>query len=147
MKQSCVENTNDAAWSTMKADLEVAVIKTKRVYEAAEASDGSRFLVDRLWPRGLKKTRLALDGWFKEAAPSDRLRQWFDHDPRKWKEFRQRYFAELHAKAEAWTGILEKARQSNVTLLCGARDPDHSNAAALRDFLNARLRRRSGKRR
>jgi uncharacterized protein YeaO (DUF488 family) len=122
------------------------VIKVKRVYDKAEPSDGSRFLVDRLWPRGLKKADLALDGWLKELAPSDCLRKWFGHDPRKWKEFRQRYFAELRAKAETWSAILEKARESTVTLLYGARDPEHNNAAALRDFLNAKLRRKtSGK--
>ena len=123
-------------------------IKTKRIYEKPNASDGSRLLVDRVWPRGLKGDELALDGWLKAAAPSDRLRKWFGHDPRKWKEFRQRYFAELRAKAETWAAILEKARQSDVTLLYGARDPRHNNAAALRDFLNVRLKRKtSGKRR
>jgi uncharacterized protein YeaO (DUF488 family) len=105
------------------------------VYDKAEASDGSRFLVDRLWPRGLKKTDLALDGWLKEAAPSDRLRKWFAHDPRKWKEFRQRYFAELRVKAETWNPVLQSARKGNVTLLYAARDPDHNQAVALRDFL------------
>jgi uncharacterized protein YeaO (DUF488 family) len=121
-------------------------VKTKRVYDEAEASDGTRFLVDRLWPRGVKKTHLPLDGWLKEAAPSDRLREWFGHDPQKWNEFRRRYFAELRANPETWAAILDKARDSNVTLLYGARDPEHNNAAALRDFLNVRLRRRrSGK--
>jgi uncharacterized protein YeaO (DUF488 family) len=117
-------------------------IKVKRVYEKPTTRDGSRLLVDRVWPRGLKKDELALDGWLKEAAPSDRLRKWFGHDPRKWNEFRQRYFAELRAKAETWAAILQKARQSNVTLLYGARDPLHNNAMALRDFLNTRLRRK-----
>jgi uncharacterized protein YeaO (DUF488 family) len=124
------------------------VIKAKRVYNEAEASDGCRFLVDRVWPRGLKKTDLALDGWLKEVAPSDHLRRWFGHNPRKWQQFRQRYFAELRAKAKAWAALLEKARESNVTLLYSARDFEHNNAVALRDFLNVRLRRRTnGKRR
>ena len=118
------------------------VIKTKRIYEKPTASDGNRVLIDRVWPRGLKKDELALDDWLKDVAPSDRLRKWFGHDPRKWKEFRRRYFAELRGNAEAWTAILRKARESNVTLLYGARDPEHNNAVALRDFLNVRLRRK-----
>jgi uncharacterized protein YeaO (DUF488 family) len=85
---------------------------------------------------------LALDGWLKEVAPSDRLRKWFGHDPRKWKEFRRRYFAELRAKTETWAPILKKARESNVALLYGARDVEHNNAAALKDFLSARLKTR-----
>ena len=116
------------------------VIKTKRVYEKPTASDGRRLLIDRLWPRGLNKESLALDGWFKEVAPSDRLRKWFSHDPRKWHEFRRRYFAELRAKADAWAPILEVARRSNVVLLYGARDREHNNATALKEFLSARLK-------
>jgi uncharacterized protein YeaO (DUF488 family) len=114
------------------------VIKTKRVYEKPTESDGSRLLIDRVWPRGLKKNNLALDGWLKEVAPSDRLRKWFGHDPKKWREFRRRYFAELRAKAETWAPILARARESNVALLYGARDAEHNNAAALKEFLIAR---------
>jgi uncharacterized protein YeaO (DUF488 family) len=83
---------------------------------------------------------LALDGWLKEVAPSDRLRKWFGHDPKEWREFRRRYFAELRAKAETWAPILARARESNVALLYGARDAEHNNAAALKDFLTARLK-------
>jgi uncharacterized protein YeaO (DUF488 family) len=111
------------------------VIKTKRVYEKPTASDGIRLLIDRVWPRGLKKDELALDGWLKEVAPSDRLRKWFAHDPRKWKEFQRRYSAELRAKADRWAVILERARDCNVTLLYGARDSEHNNATALKEFL------------
>jgi uncharacterized protein YeaO (DUF488 family) len=111
------------------------VIKVKRVYDKAEASDGSRLLVDRLWPRGLKRTDAVLDDWLKELAPSDRLRKWFDHDPRKWKQFRQLYFAELHDRTEAWGSVLERSRKGNITLLYAARDPDHNQAVALKDFL------------
>jgi uncharacterized protein YeaO (DUF488 family) len=114
------------------------VIKVKRVYDEAEPSDGNRLLIDRIWPRGVKKNNLALDGWLKEVAPSDRLRKWFDHDPRKWQEFRRRYFAELRTKSEAWAPILEKARKADVTLLYGARDSNHNQAVALRDFLIAK---------
>jgi uncharacterized protein YeaO (DUF488 family) len=118
------------------------LIRVKRVYVKPEASDGSRFLVDRLWPRGLKKNDLALDGWFKDVAPSDHLREWFGHDPRKWQEFRRRYSEELSAKAETWAPILERARESTVTLLYGARDAEHNNAMALRDFLTERRRKK-----
>jgi uncharacterized protein YeaO (DUF488 family) len=119
----------------MKERGDYSVIKVKRVYDEAEPSDGNRILIDRIWPRGVKKNNLALDGWLKEVAPSDRLRKWFDHDPRKWQEFRRRYFAELRAKAETWTPILERACKADVTLLYGARDSNHNQAVALRDFL------------
>jgi uncharacterized protein YeaO (DUF488 family) len=84
--------------------------------------------------RGLKKKRLAQDGWFKEVAPSDRLRKWFGHDAKKWKEFRKQYFAELRVKATSWQPIMESAQRSDITLLYGARDSEHNNAVALRDF-------------
>jgi uncharacterized protein YeaO (DUF488 family) len=113
------------------------MIKVKRVYEEPAESDGSRLLVDRVWPRGIKKDALRLDEWVKEVAPSERLRKWFGHDPRRWKEFRQRYFAELRSKPETWQPIIERARGSNVTLLYGARNSEHTNAAALKDFLTA----------
>src|SRR5688572_8367914 len=115
-----------------------SMIRVKRVYEEPAANDGSRFLVDRLWPRGLKKESLALDGWLKEAAPNDRLRKWFGHDAKKWKEFRKQYFAELRVKANSWQPIMERARRSDVTLLYGARDSEHNNAVALKDFLTDR---------
>lgn len=117
------------------------VIKTKRVYDKPEASDGSRFLVDRIWPRGIKKDKLALDGWLKDVAPSDDLRRWFGHDPRKWQEFRRRYFEELRGRPEVWAPLFEKARESDVTLLYAARD-ELNNATALKEFLTARLKRR-----
>ncbi len=118
------------------------MIRVKRVYEKPAASDGSRFLVDRLWPRGSKKETLALDGWFKEVAPSDSLRKWFGHDAKKWKEFRKQYFAELRVKPETWQPIMERSRRSDVTLLYSARDSEHNNAVALRGFLIAKLRKR-----
>jgi uncharacterized protein YeaO (DUF488 family) len=92
--------------------------------------------------QGFEENDLALDGWFKEVAPSDHLREWFGHDPRKWQEFRRRYFEELSAKAETWAPILERARESTVTLLYGARDAEHNNAMALRDFLTERRRKK-----
>lgn len=116
------------------------MIQVKRVYEKPAKSDGVRFLVDRLWPRGVKKGALQLDGWVKEVAPSDALRRWFGHTPEKWTVFQKRYFAELDQKREAWEPILEAARRGNVTLLFGARDAEHNNAVALRDYLTAKLK-------
>jgi len=95
--------------------------------------------VERLWPRGLKKDALKLDGWLKDAAPSDGLRRWFGHDPAKWAEFKARYFAELEARPEAWRPLLEAARAGDVTLLFSARDAEHNNAVALKEFLEVRL--------
>ena len=115
-------------------------IKVKRVYESPELVGGSRFLVDRLWPRGLKKEALRGALWVKDVAPSDALRRWYGHDPRKWKEFRRRYFAELDGKREAWEPILEAARRSGVGLLYSARDAEHNNAVALRDYLAAKIK-------
>lgn len=115
------------------------MIQVKRAYEKPAQGDGTRILVDRLWPRGLKKEDLHLESWVKEVAPSDSLRRWFGHDPSRWQGFKRRYFAELDKKREAWEPILEAARRGNVTLLFGARDAEHNNAVALRDYLMAKL--------
>lgn len=111
------------------------MIRVKRVYDPPDPDDGQRFLVERLWPRGVKKEALALDGWLREVAPSDGLRRWFGHDPAKWEEFRRRYFQELDARPEAVRPLLEAARRGNVTLLFSARDTAHNNAVVLRDYL------------
>lgn len=115
------------------------MLRVKRVYEPAEAGDGERFLVERLWPRGMKKESLKMDGWIKEVAPSDELRHWFGHDPAKWAEFQRRYAAELKEHGEAWQPFLEEARQGTVTLLYSAHDEEHNNAVALKAFLEERL--------
>jgi uncharacterized protein YeaO (DUF488 family) len=117
----------------------VAAIQVKRVYDPATRDDGTRFLVDRLWPRGVKKESLQIEQWLKEAAPSDALRHWFAHDPEQWNEFRRRYFAELDGRADAWRLIVEAARRGNVTLLYGARDTQHNNAVALKEYVKKRL--------
>lgn len=114
------------------------MIRLKRVYEPAASEDGARFLVERLWPRGVSKTSLRLDGWLKDVAPSDALRRWFAHDRKKWREFRRRYFAELEAGASAWEPILEAARRGEVTLIYSARDTEYNSAVALRDYLEAK---------
>ncbi len=115
-------------------------IRVKRVYDPAESGDGARFLVERLWPRGIRKGALKLDGWLKEIAPSDELRRWFHHDPSRWDEFRRRYTAELSARPEGVQYLLEAARRGPITLLYAARDREHNSAVVLRDYLKRRLR-------
>lgn len=116
------------------------MILVKRVYEPAGRQDGARFLVERLWPRGMKKESLRMDVWLKEVAPSDSLRRWFGHDPAKWKEFCRRYRAELDGHPEAWRPILEADRRGAVTLLYSARDTEHNNAVALKAYLQNHLK-------
>lgn len=115
------------------------MINLRRVYEPPRPGEGARYLVERLWPRGLSKEALQLDGWLREVAPSDALRRWFAHDPARWDEFRRRYFEELDRRPEAWQPLLEAARRGPVTLLFSARDPEHNNAVALKQYLEARL--------
>jgi len=117
------------------------MIRVKRVYEPVEKSDGVRFLVDHLWPRGLKKEAVRVERWVKTVSPSNELRSWFGHDPAKWKEFRRRYFAELNEQPENWETLLEAARQKDITLVYSARDPEHNNAVALKSYLEKKLAR------
>jgi len=121
------------------------MIQVKRVYDRPGPTDGARFLVERLWPRGVKKTALPLTGWLKEVAPSDSLRRWFGHDPTKWEEFQHRYFAELDSRPEALRAILDAARRGTVTFLYGARDTEHNNAVALKTYVEDFLRHASEK--
>lgn len=114
-------------------------LRLKSVYDQAEPDDGRRLLVDRLWPRGMSRERLRLDAWLKELAPSDELRRWFAHDPAKWEEFRRRYFDELAARDEAVAELLGMIGAGRTTLLFAARDRQHNNAVALRDYLQERL--------
>jgi uncharacterized protein YeaO (DUF488 family) len=115
------------------------MIQTKRVYDLAKQSDGARFLVDHLWPRGLKKEALQVEQWIKLVSPSNRLRDWFGHEPAKWKEFQRRYFAELNEKPDTWKTLLEAARAKDITLVFSARDTEHNNAVALRNYLQRKL--------
>jgi uncharacterized protein YeaO (DUF488 family) len=112
-------------------------IALKRAYDEPEASDVTRILVDRLWPRGLSKERAHIDLWLKEIAPSNELRKWFHHDPEKFTEFRQRYEAELQSDIgqEALAKLRELARQGPITLIFAAHDTEHNNAVVLRDVL------------
>lgn len=115
------------------------MIYLKRAYEEISPQDGRRFLVDKLWPRGVKKTELVLEGWLKEIAPSDKLRAWFAHDPRKWDDFRRRYFAELDSRPEVWQELRNEARGHRVTLVYSAHDTEHNNAVALKEYLEAHI--------
>jgi uncharacterized protein YeaO (DUF488 family) len=114
------------------------VIRIKRTYEPPARGDGRRILVERLWPRGMKKDALAADAWLKEVAPSTELRKWFGHRVERWQEFRDRYQAELDANQEAWAPILAEAQQGTVTLLYSAHDTVHNGAVVLRDYLTER---------
>lgn len=114
-------------------------ILVKRVYAASEPADGTRVLVDRLWPRGLSKEKAGIDAWLKEIAPSDTLRQWFHHAPERWTEFQRRYREELSDKTASVEELLDLARRGTVTLLFGARDTDRNNAIVLQDFLRRRI--------
>lgn len=116
-------------------------LQVKRVYETPEASDGLRVLVDRLWPRGLSKTRAQVDLWLKELAPSAELRRWFQHEPAKWDEFRRRYFAELDEQPEAGAQLVIRAHEQIVTLLYGSKEERFNDAVALREYLEERARR------
>lgn len=113
-------------------------LSLKRAYEDAESADGYRILVDRLWPRGVSKEEARIDLWLKEIAPSTELRKWFGHDPGKWKEFQKRYFRELDEHADAVKKIEEQLREGHVTLVYGARDEEHNDAVALREYLARR---------
>lgn len=112
-------------------------VHLKRAYDEAASDDGTRVLVDRLWPRGISKERAHIDLWLKEVAPSNELRTWFGHDPEKFTEFRRRYEAELASGEahEALNRLRELARSGPVTLVFAARDEEHSNAHVLADLL------------
>ncbi|MGV1009662.1 MAG: DUF488 domain-containing protein [Dermatophilaceae bacterium] len=110
-----------------------------RVYDEQPNRAGRTFLVERLWPRGVRRDGLHLDGWRKEVAPSTQLRRWFGHDQAKWAEFRRRYASELDANPQAWQPLADAAGAGDLTLLYSSRDRDHNNAVALRDYLLAHL--------
>lgn len=110
-------------------------IRIKRAYEPPAADDGVRILIDRLWPRGIKKEALALTEWDKELAPSKELRQWFGHDPARWDEFRQRYAAELRQHPDRFESLRERVRAGVVTIVYSAHNEQVNNAVAMREFL------------
>lgn len=113
-------------------------VAIKRVYEEPKESDGTRILVDRLWPRGLTKEKARVDLWLKEVAPSTELRKWFGHDPKKWTEFQARYAQELKSHGEQVAALKQEAARGPVTLLYGAKDEEHNEAAVLQKILQRR---------
>ena len=119
----------------------MAKLEIKRVYEPRTRGDGQRVLVDRVWPRGVKKDTLRLDGWLKDVAPSTALRKWFGHDPAKWDQFQRRYREELRGNADAVEPLRKLARRGTVTLVYAAHDRDHNSAVVLTSFLERRATR------
>lgn len=113
-------------------------LQVRRVYEPPARSDGYRVLVDRMWPRGLTKEDAKLDAWLKDIAPSAELRKWFGHDPAKWTSFKRKYFRELDERDEALQELLQSCSKRTLTLLFGAKDTEHNNAVALKEYLEAR---------
>lgn len=110
-------------------------LKLKRAYEPAKANDGTRILVDRLWPRGVSKAAAGIDEWMKEVAPSTELRKWFGHEPTRWNEFQRRYRSELRQHDGALARIRALAKAQTVTLVYSAHDEQHNDAVVLRDVL------------
>ena len=113
------------------------LIQTKRIYDEVDRHEGVRILVDRLWPRGIKKVDAKVSFWAKQQAPSNELRQWFNHDPAKWNEFRRRYFAELDANAEGVTELQRQMRGTVVLFLFGSKELKLNNAVALKEYIEA----------
>lgn len=112
-------------------------VRLKRVYEPPRPTDGLRILVDRLWPRGVSKQSAAIDRWLREIAPSNGLRKWYGHDPRRWTEFHRRYREELRAQRVLVGELRRLARRQRITLLFAAHDEQHNNAVVLRELLAA----------
>ena len=111
-------------------------IRLKRAYDAPSEDDGNRLLVDRIWPRGIGREDARIDEWLKEIAPSDQLRRWFGHDPDKWDEFKKRYFRELDNRPEAVRSLAKRATEGPLTIVFAAKDVEHNNAVALKEYLS-----------
>jgi len=122
----------------MGTRIPAANVKLKRAYESPAAADGTRVLIDRLWPRGISKKKAALDQWMKDIAPSNQLRKWFGHDPARWNEFRRRYAAEVHKNPHLLEQLRSVARDGPITLVYSARDEAHNDAIVLRDLILGR---------
>lgn len=117
-------------------------IHLKRVYEKPTTKEGTRILVDRVWPRGLKKEEARIDKWLKHVAPSTELRKWFGHDPERWDEFRDRYFRELDDTPDAVGQLMAEVQYGPVTLVYAAKDEEHNNAVALKEYLERGAKRK-----
>ncbi len=112
------------------------MVKTKRIYDPPSPEDGRRVLIDRLWPRGVKKEEAKIDEWLRDIAPSTELRKWFAHDPEKWREFKGRYKKELNNKTELIEALRAEAKKGTLTLLFAAKDTEHVNAVVLKEVLD-----------
>jgi len=113
-------------------------IRLKRAYVPPEKSDGARLLVERLWPRGLTKERAEIDEWFKEVAPSQALRKWYSHDPKKWEAFRRRYLEELRGNAGEVDRLRARIKEGPVTFVYAAKDENRNSASVLKDYIEGR---------
>jgi uncharacterized protein YeaO (DUF488 family) len=119
----------------MSMKISAESVRLKRAYERPAAEDGTRILVDRLWPRGVKKQHAAIDHWVKDLSPSTELRKWFGHDPDRWQDFRRRYRAELRQRSDQLDRLRDLARQGAITLVYAAHDERHNDAVVLREVL------------
>lgn len=115
-------------------------IEIKRVYESPSSTDGVRILIDRLWPRGIKKSELLMDDWIKDLSPSQDLRKWFNHDPSKFKEFEKKYTEELNENEKIWLPLIKKYLQGKITLLYAAHDSEVNHAICLKNYLKTHLK-------
>jgi len=115
------------------------MIKIKRVTDPVDDTDGHRILVDRLWPRGMKKSSLQMEQWMKDVAPSNALRQWYHRDPAKWDEFRDKYWKELDSNPAAIANLLQITKDGDLTLLFGSTERVYNNAAALKEYLDEKM--------
>ena len=113
----------------------IHILKVKRLYDEKSTQDGMRVLVDRVWPRGVKKEDVDYDEWYKELAPSTELRKWFNHDTKKWDDFKKKYFKELKKQHKLLEEIKEKSDGHNVTLIYGAKDKEHNQAVAIKEYI------------
>ncbi len=116
-------------------------IRLKRAYSEAASDDGTRVLIDRLWPRGIAKENAHIDLWLKEIAPSTELRKWFGHEPSRWEKFRERYFHELDEHPDEVSRLRELAHSGPLTLVYGAKDEEHNDAVAIKEYLESRPKR------
>jgi uncharacterized protein YeaO (DUF488 family) len=136
-KRTAKKRTTEKRRTKTKASKTYASIRIKRVYDPLGADDGLRILIDRLWPRGLAKSKLKLDAWPKHLSPSNALRKWYQHDPEKFAEFRKRYVAELEAQGEGLDELRAAVKGQTVTLLTATKELDLSHATVLRDLLGS----------
>ncbi len=115
-------------------------IKIKRIYKGAEPEDGRRIMVDRLWPRGVSKANAKINLWVKNIAPSTELRKWYSHDPKKWQEFKSRYFSELNNNSDEINNLLDQINDETVTFVFGSKEQHLNNAVALKEYLETNLK-------